>query len=196
MPLVSKPVMILAAWLSVGVARAQAPGSLEQINPLGHQTLSAADYIRYTPSAETLSGRLVPAYSGTSELWLRGIFRNLGQRFPAVDWTSQRLFYSSPGVIWLMLEGRATLGISSWPMTSAQREDFGRRFGYPVLETKVALDAMQVLVHRDNPLHSITVPQLDAIYGTELRAGALSLIRRWEDLGVTSWGADAQVHAC
>lgn len=191
----SKRIAVLAMLLSAGLAAAQTPASLEQSNPLGYQTLSAVDYIRYAPTAEKLTGRFVPAYSGTSALWLQGVLRNLGAMHPGVDWTSQYQFYSSLGVLELMLQGEAVVGISSWPMTSAQREDFGRKFGYPVLEAKVALDAMQVLIHRDNPLSSITVPQLDAIYGTELRAGGLALIRRWEELGVAAWGAGTPIRA-
>ncbi len=185
---------ILAVFLQANLSGAQPPASLEKSNPLGYQTLSAVDYIRYVPTKEKLTGRFVPAYSGTSAFWLEGVLRHLAVFHPGVDWMSQELFSTSPGVLQVMLEGSAVVGISSWPMTYAQREDFGRRFGHPVLEAKVALDALQILVHRDNPLNSITVPQLDAIYGTELRAGGLELIRRWEQLGISTWGADAPIH--
>jgi phosphate transport system substrate-binding protein len=186
----------MALGCTAGLAAAQAPVSLEQVNPLGYQTLSAADYIRYVPSAEKLAGQFVPAYSGTSALWLRGVLQKLAEQHPGVDWNSQCHFYASPGVLQLMLNGQAVIGISSWPMTYAQREDFGRRFGYPVLEAKVALDALQVLVHPDNPLDSLTVPQLDAIYGTERRAGGMELIRTWDEAGATGWGAGMPIHAC
>lgn len=46
------------------------------------------------------------------------------------------------------------------------------------VETVVALDALAVIVHRDNPLDSITIPQLAEIFGEHGR------IRRWSDLGV------------
>ena len=95
----------------------------------------------------------------------------------------------------MMLSGEAELAVSSIPMTSAQREDFTRRFGYPVLEARVALDALQILVHPDNPVESLTLPQLDAIYGSELRAGALKTIRTWDEAGAAGWGAGQPIHA-
>ena len=78
----------------------------------------------------------MPAYSGTSELFLKGVLGNLAQVHPGVVWNQKRQFDCSAGVIAMILDGSATLGISSIPMTSAQREAFTRRFGHPVLETR------------------------------------------------------------
>lgn len=168
---------------------------LERSNPLGHQALKAPEYPRYEPTRDNLTGTFVPAHSGTSTAFLMPILQNLKAYHPNADWGSQRLYYASTGVLWLMQEDRAALGISSWPMSSAQRETFHRRFGYPVLEARVALDAVQMLVHKDNPLEQITIPQLDALYGTEQRAGYAEPIRLWPELGVTAWGPDAAIRA-
>ncbi len=173
----------------------QPPVSLEQSNPVGYQKLSADDYLHFVPCPEQLSGSFVPAYSGTSQPFLRPMFESLGKIHPGVAWAKEYRFDCSAGVLEFMLQGQATIGISSWPMSSAQREDFVRRFGYPILEARVALDALQVLVHPSNPLNSITIPQLDAIYGTELRAGALALIRTWEQVSEGGWGAGVPIQA-
>lgn len=176
-------------WLfAILPAFAAEPAALEQTNPLGHQTLSTPDYLHFVPCKESLSGSFVPAYSGTSELFLRGVLDHLAQIHPRAAWANQYQFDCSAGVIDMLLNGEADLGISSIPMTSAQREAFTRRFGYPVLEARVALDALQILVHPSNPLDSLTVPQLDAIYGSELRAGTLKTIRTWDEAGATGWG--------
>lgn len=185
-------------WILAGLLLTVLPAfaaeemSLEQSNPLGHRTLSAPDYLHFVPAPEPLSGSFVPAYSGTSELFLKGVLEQLAQLHPNVAWGEQRQFDCSAGVIAMMLGGEADLGISSIPMTSAQRETFTRRFGYPVLEARIALDAMQILVNPDNPLESLTVPQLDAIYGSELRAGALKTIRSWDEIG---WIGGGDIHA-
>ena len=181
--------------LPVLPAFAQEPPALAQSNPLGHRTLSDPDYLHFAPCAEPLSGNFVPAYSGTSELFLKGVFAQLAQIHPGAAWGKEFQWDSSAGVIAMVLGGEADLGISSIPMTSAQREDFTRRFGYPVLEARIALDAVQILVHPDNPLDRLTVPQLDAIYGSELRAGALRPLRTWDDAGATGWGSGKPIHA-
>ncbi len=186
-------VLLTGLLLSTLPAFAQTPPSLEQTNPIAHQTLSAPDYLRFAPCPEPLSGSFVPAYSGTSELFLKGILDQLALLHPGVAWSRERLFDCSAGVLSMILSGEADLGISSIPMTSAQREAFTRRFGYPVLEARIALDALQILVHPSNPLDSLTVPQLDAIYGTELRAGALKTIRTWDQAG---WPGGGDIHAC
>ena len=178
--------------LPVLPAFAQEPPALAQSNPLGHRTLSDPDYLHFAPCAEPLSGNFVPAYSGTSELFLKGVCAQLAQIHPGAAWGKEFHWDCSAGVIAMVLGGEADLGISSIPMTSAQREDFTRRFGYPVLEARIALDAVQILVHPDNPLDRLTVPQLDAIYGSELRAGALNPIRTWDEAG---WSGRGDIHA-
>ena len=184
-------ILLLSALPAFSADRA----SLEQTNPLGHRTLSAPDYLHFVPGPEPLAGNFVPAYSGTSELFLKGVLERLAGIHPGVAWGREFQFDCSAGVLELILNGQADLAISSIPMTSAQREAFTRRFGYPVLEAHIALDAVQILVHPDNPLDSLTVPQLDAIYGTELRAGAPKTIRTWDEAGAGGWGDEKPIHA-
>ena len=181
-------ILLLSALPAFSADRA----SLEQTNPLGHRTLSAPDYLHFVPCPEPLAGNFVPAYTGTSELFLKGVFAQLARIHPGVAWGKEFQWGCSAGVIAMILNGEADIGISSISMTSAQREDFTRRFGYPVLEARVALDALQILVHPDNPVESLTVPQLDAIYGSELRAGELSPIHQWDDIG---WLGGGEIHA-
>jgi phosphate transport system substrate-binding protein len=190
-----KIAMMLAALAWAALPAWAAPPPLERTNPLGHQTLSVEDYLRFSPSPAPLSGSFVPAYSGTSELFLAGVLRQLAALHPGVAWDRERRFDSSSGVVAMMLHGQADLGISSIPMTSAQREEFTRRFGYPLLEARIALDALQILVHPDNPVDHLTVPQLDALYGSELRAGAPHLLRTWDAAGAGTWGAGKDIHA-
>ena len=187
--------LLAASLLLTAAAGRAADAGLEQVNPVAHRTLSAPDYPRFTPCAEPLTGYFVPAYSGTSELFLKGVLGNLAQLHPGVVWNQKRQFDCSAGVLAMLLDGSATLGISSIPMTSAQREAFTRRFSHPVLETRIALDAIQILVNPQNPVDSLTVPQLDAIYGSELRAGALQPVRTWDEAGAVGWGDGLPIHA-
>lgn len=191
----NKPHLLLAFAILAGLASlvfGQEP--LRVVNPLGYQKVSVPDYPRYAPNPEPLTGDFIPAFSGTSELFLKGIFDQLTRIHPGASWGEKFHYHSSAGVIWLMLNGRAQVGISSIPMSSAQREEFTRRFGHPVLEARIALDALQILVHPSNPVEYLTVPQLDAIYGTELRAGALNRIRTWAEAGVAASGMDQPIH--
>jgi phosphate transport system substrate-binding protein len=56
----------------------------------------------------------------------------------------------------------------------------------------IAHDAIAVFVHPDNPLASVTLAELDAIYSATRRCGAPQPIRRWRDLAAdadTAFGA-------
>ena len=54
--------------------------------------------------------------------------------------------------------------------------------------------ALVVYVHRDNPLASLTLAQLDAAFGAEHLRGAPANIRTWGALGLTGEWRDRPVH--
>ncbi|EHJ94354.1 PstS family phosphate ABC transporter substrate-binding protein [Vreelandella boliviensis] len=84
-----------------------------------------------------------------------------------------------------LVAGTTRLGPMSRPMTSEERDNFIERYGYPLLELKVARDALIVVVHRHNPLRALTRQQVDAIFSTSRACGAEAPIRRWEQLPAT-----------
>ena len=90
---------------------------------------------------------------------------------------------SSDGVYENLLKNECALGFMSLPMSSAEKENFFRTHGYPIVELRFAHDALEILVNARNPIRAITVPQLDAVYGRELRAGAPAAITAWSALG-------------
>lgn len=168
---------------------------LEKRNPVGYQTLGTLQYPRYHAATGTLAGKFELYFSGTTHPFLQNVMRHLRVYHPGADWQLPNWSRTSPHVLNCLLDGETRLGLCSRPMTSAQREEFTRRFGHPVREARIALDALQILAHPGNPLAEITLPQLDAIYGTELRAGAQQLLRTWDQLGLADWGGQQAILA-
>ncbi|OOF10358.1 hypothetical protein BZG82_07825 [Salinivibrio sp. PR5] len=84
-----------------------------------------------------------------------------------------------------LVEGTAQLGPMSRPMRVSEENAFQARFGYPPTAVPVAIDAMAVYVHQDNPLQRISFNQLDAIFSRTLWCGASESITRWGQLGLT-----------
>ncbi|MBT2772272.1 phosphate ABC transporter substrate-binding protein [Halomonas sp. ISL-60] len=84
-----------------------------------------------------------------------------------------------------LVAGTTRLGPMSRPMTADERDNFIERYGYPPLELKVARDALIVVVHRHNPLRTLTRQQVDAIFSTSRACGGEAPIRRWEQLPAT-----------
>ncbi|GAB3530854.1 PstS family phosphate ABC transporter substrate-binding protein [Photobacterium alginatilyticum] len=87
-----------------------------------------------------------------------------------------------------LTEATAQLGPMSRMMKAKEIEAFEHEYGYQPMAVRVAIDALAVFVHEDNPLAGISFNQLDAIYSRTLRCGGTEPITRWGLLGLTgSW---------
>lgn len=96
-------------------------------------------------------------------------------------------FPSSATVLEGLLTGRVKMGAMSRPMDQLEKKAFARTFGREILEVAIVQDALRILVHRLNPIPSLTLEQLDAIYSPAgLRGAAPATV--WGDLGMAgSW---------
>lgn len=88
-----------------------------------------------------------------------------------------------------LIEGTAQLGPMSREMKSGEVDKFEARFGYKPTKIGVALDALAVYVHKENPLEALTLKQVDGIFGNTYKLGGGSL-ETWGELGLEdSWAA-------
>jgi len=81
-----------------------------------------------------------------------------------------------------LLDGKCTLAPMSRAMKKSEIADFEKKFGYRPVEIKVAMDALAVYVHRNNPVQKITLQQLDSIFSSTRKLGGPSIIN-WGQLG-------------
>jgi phosphate transport system substrate-binding protein len=135
----------------------------------------------YTPVGE-LAGELIENGSGSMDKIVVPTTSRFEEIYPHVD--VELGFDSSAVVLRKLLNEEINLGAMSRPMEPDELAQFQREFGYPPLEIKVAIDAIEVLVHADNPVEGLTLPQLDAIFSTTRRRGAPENITRWGQLGL------------
>jgi phosphate transport system substrate-binding protein len=84
-----------------------------------------------------------------------------------------------------LIEGTAQVGPMSRPMKSTEIDSFERRYKYKPTAFPVAIDALAVYVHRDNPIHGMTMAQVDAVFSKSRRWGAREDVERWGQLGVS-----------
>jgi len=82
-------------------------------------------------------------------------------------------------------EGTANFGPMSRTMREGEIQSFEERHGYPPTLVPVAIDALAVYVHRDNPIEALTIPQVDAIFSSTRRCGYPEDITRWGQLGLS-----------
>lgn len=83
-----------------------------------------------------------------------------------------------------LIEGTAQLGPMSRPMKATEIDAFEKRYGYKPTEIKVAIDALAVFVHKDNPITGLTMQQLDGIFSSTYKTGSKP-INTWGDLGLS-----------
>jgi phosphate transport system substrate-binding protein len=83
-----------------------------------------------------------------------------------------------------LIEGTAQVGPMSRPMKNTEIDAFERKYGYKPTEIKVAIDALAVFAHKDNPIPSLTMQQVDSIFSNTRKAGGPA-IDRWGELGLT-----------
>ena len=87
-----------------------------------------------------------------------------------------------------LTEGVSNFGPMSRKMKDKEIEAFEKHYGYKPLGVRVAIDALAIYVHKDNPIKSLTIQQVDAIFSTTRRCGSTRNVRTWGDLGLTgSW---------
>lgn len=84
-----------------------------------------------------------------------------------------------------LIAGTAQLGPMSREMKSTEIDQFEAKFGYKPTLIQVAVDALAVYVHKDNPLDHLTLQQVDAIFSKTRNCGYPKDISNWADLGLT-----------
>ncbi len=92
-----------------------------------------------------------------------------------------------------LTEGTSNLGPMSRKMKDKEIEAFEKRHGYKPTPVRVAIDALAVYVHKDNPLTGITLPQVDAVFSATRRCGAVADVAAWGGLGLTGEWANRPI---
>jgi phosphate transport system substrate-binding protein len=82
-----------------------------------------------------------------------------------------------------LIAGTSQLGPMSRKMKAEELEKFEAKFGYKPTPIGVGLDSLAVFVHRDNPIESLSLQQVDAIF-SKTRKGGLQDISTWGQLGL------------
>lgn len=83
-----------------------------------------------------------------------------------------------------LTEGTANLGPMSRQMKSEEVAAFEGKYGYKPTAVPVAVDALAIFVHKDNPIKGLTIPQLDAIFSATRLCGYSGDITTWGELKI------------
>ena len=78
-----------------------------------------------------------------------------------------------------LIAGTAQLGPMSREMKSTEIEQFEKKYGYKPTKIGVALDSLAVYVNKDNPIKSLSLDEVDAIFSKTHKRGLAE---------ITTWG--------
>lgn len=84
-----------------------------------------------------------------------------------------------------LIAGTAQLGPMSREMKSEEIDAFVEKYGYEPTKIGVALDSLAVYVHKDNPIQSMSLPQVDAVFSKTRSGGLARDIKTWSDVGLS-----------
>jgi phosphate transport system substrate-binding protein len=84
-----------------------------------------------------------------------------------------------------LTEGTSNVGPMSRKMKDEEIGAFEKKYGYKPTAIPVAIDALAVYVHKDNPIQGMTIPQVDAIFSSNRSCGAQASIDNWGQAGLT-----------
>ena len=91
--------------------------------------------------------------------------------------------------------GAAPLVILAREMTAGEMKAFQDKYGYLPMRIPVCMDATIIFVNKANPITSISMEQLDAIYSRNRLGGAAAPAVVWGDLGVQGELAKRTINA-
>lgn len=99
------------------------------------------------------------------------------------------------------VRGRGTTGgsttvellASSRQLTEDELQGFKSNHGHRPLEVPIAMDAVAVYVHRDNPVQELSMDQVDAIFGKDHKRGHTP-ITTWKQVGVQTLLGEQPLH--
>ncbi|MBI5178560.1 MAG: phosphate ABC transporter substrate-binding protein [Nitrospinae bacterium] len=84
-----------------------------------------------------------------------------------------------------LTEGVAQLGPMSRDMKPAEADGFEAKRGFKPTRFRVAVDGLAVYVNKSNPVKSLSLTQVDAIFGKARKRGAAADVATWDQIGLT-----------
>ena len=96
----------------------------------------------------------------------------------------------------LMMDDRASsfqLIATSHQLSNTEVKEFVAQHGYEPTVVPIAVDAVALYVHKDNPLPGLTLAQVDAMYSSTRKRGHTTAVSQWGQLGLADGWKEAPI---
>lgn len=163
---------LLAAVFGVGVAVdiLAAPPELDARLPAYERTTGEVSGALKCVGSDTMNNLVA--------LWAEGFKRTYPSVREAIEGKGSS---SGPPAL---IEGTSTFGPMSRDWKPTEIDEFKKRYGYAPTVLPTSIDMLAVFVHKDNPIESLSLQQVDAIFSKNRNGGLPGDIRTWGDLGL------------
>jgi phosphate transport system substrate-binding protein len=169
--------LIAAISLTTGFLMAGTAGAVQSVDA------GLPDYQK----ASGISGNLSSVGSDTLANLMTLWAESFNREYPNVNIQIQAAGSSTAPPA--LTEATANLGPMSREMKDDELEAFESKYGYKPTAIPVAIDALAVLVNKDNPIKGMTIAQVDAIFSSTRKCGGEADIETWGGAGVAEWAA-------
>lgn len=92
-----------------------------------------------------------------------------------------------------LTEGTSNFGPMSRKMKDKETASFESKHGYKPTPIAVAIDALAVYTHKDNPIEGMSIAQVDALFSATRKCGYSEDITKWGQLGLTGAWANRPI---
>jgi phosphate transport system substrate-binding protein len=83
---------------------------------------------------------------------------------------------------------------SSRPLTDQERKGFASRHGYEPIGIPIAMDAVAIYVHNDNPIERLTLEQIDGLFSSTLKRSKGERLTTWGQVGLKDRWSQQPIH--
>lgn len=148
----------------------------------GVSSVASAELVDYKP-VSGVSGTLSSVGSDTLATLMTGWLSSFKRFYPNVNIQIQAAGSSTAPAS--LTDGMSNLAPMSRAMKDQELEAFEKKFGYKPTRLRIAIDAVVVYTHKDNPIKGLSIEQVDAIFSATRHCGAAEAITQWKQLGLT-----------
>ncbi|MDP1768867.1 MAG: PstS family phosphate ABC transporter substrate-binding protein [Nitrospirota bacterium] len=83
---------------------------------------------------------------------------------------------------------------SSRPLTDQERKGFVSHHGYEPIGIPIAMDAVAIYVHNDNPIEHLTLEQVDGLFSSSLKRSKGGRLTTWGQVGLKDQWSQQPIH--
>src|SRR5262245_24410302 len=145
----------------------------------------------YTPGAAGVSGNVKSIGSDTMNNLMTLWAEDFRKQYPNVQVEIEGKGSSTAPPA--LIAGTATFGPMSREMKAQEIDEFEAKYGYKPTSLRTSIDMLAVYVNKDNPIESLTLQQIDAIFSKTRKGGETADITTWGQLGLTGEWANKPI---